>query len=86
MNSTSRADKTNAYGVGAGSRSRLMPPFLPPSPPPRRRGRREEWGRWRGREGRIEQRGGGGGGGEERRDSVKESSGEKGCVHDNSAS
>ena len=60
----------------------------------RRRGRREEWGRWRGREGRIEWReglsgeggGGGGGGGEERRDSVKESSGEKGCVHDNSAS
>ena len=48
----------------------------------RRRGRREEWGRWRGREGRIEQ----GGGGEERRDSVKESSGEKGCAHDNSAS
>ena len=34
--------------------------------------------RWRGREG--------GGGGEERRDSVKESSGEKGCVHDNFAS
>ena len=51
------------------------------------RGREEEGKeggrrRWRGREGRIEQ---GGGGGEERRESVKEGSGEKGCVHDNSA-